>query len=143
MKLTIRQLRVLEAVATSGSVTKAAQRLNVTQSAASMALTDAQIVLGRTVFARSKGRKLEITDEGRRLLPLVKSILGMLEDLEGPEAEAELSGNLVIGASPLIAETVLPQLCADFMLLYPRAHIQVEVETARNLIERLTRFEIA
>lgn len=142
MKLTIRQLRVIEAVATLGSVTKAAERLNISQSAASMALTDAQVILGRTVFAHSKGRKLEITDEGRRLIPLVKSILGMLEDLERPETNAGLSGKLVIGASPLIAETFLPQLCADFMQLNPEVRLQVEVETARSLIERMTRFEI-
>jgi len=142
MKLTIRQLRVLEAVASLGSVTKAARHLNVTQSAASMALTDAQIVLGRTIFAHSKGRKLEITDEGRRLLPAIKSILGMLEELERPEAETDLSGTLLVGASPLIAETALPQLCADFMLQHPRVHIHVEVESSRGLIERMTRFEI-
>lgn len=142
MKLTIRQLRVVEAVATLGSVTRAAERLNISQSAASMALTDAQIILGRAVFAHSKGRKLEITDEGRRLLPLVKSVLGMVEEIERPEADAGLSGNLVIGASPLIAETILPDLCAEFMQANPGVRMQVEVETARSLIDRLTRFEI-
>lgn len=142
MKLTIRQLRVVEAVATLGSVTKAAERLNISQSAASMALTDAQVILGRPIFAHSKGRKLEITDEGRRMIPLVKSILGMVEELERPKAESGLTGQLVIGASPLIAETILPQLCADFLQLNPEVRVRVEVETARSLIDRLTRFEI-
>jgi DNA-binding transcriptional LysR family regulator len=142
MKLTIRQLRVFEAVASLGSVSRAAERLGMSQSAASMALTDAQIILGRTVFAHSKGRKLEITDEGKRLLPIVKSILGMMDDLERPAADLELSGNLVIGASSLIAETILPELCAAFMRSHPEVRIKVEVQTARELINRLTRFEL-
>jgi DNA-binding transcriptional LysR family regulator len=142
MKLTIRQLQVFDAVATLGSVTKAAEKLNMSQSAASMALTDIQIVLGRSLFAHSRGRKLEITDEGRRLIPLVKAIIGRLEDLGRPGADVQPSGNLVIGASPLIAETILPRLCVDFMQIYPAVRIQVEVETARNLIDRLTRFEL-
>jgi DNA-binding transcriptional LysR family regulator len=142
MRLTLRQLQVFDAVATLGSVTKAAEKLNMSQSAASMALTDVQIVLGRPLFAHSKGRKLEITDEGKRLLPIVKSILGNLSELEQSGVDAPPSGRLVIGASPMIAETVLPRLCVEFMRLYPGVTVQIDVETTHNLIARLTRFEL-
>ena len=71
MKLTLRQLRVFDAVAASGSVTRAADKLNMSQSAASAALSDLQIVLRRPLFAHAKGRPVEITEEGRRLQPIV------------------------------------------------------------------------
>lgn len=81
MKVTIRQLQVFDAVATLGSVTAAATKLNMSQSAASGALTDLQIILGRPLFAHAKGRPLQITDEGKRLQSTVRSLLGMAADM--------------------------------------------------------------
>jgi DNA-binding transcriptional LysR family regulator len=142
MKLTLRQLRVFDAVASAGSVTRAAERLNMSQSAASAALSDLQIILGRSLLAHAKGRPVEITEEGRRLQPIVKSLLGKLQDLERGDIDAPPSGKLVIGATALIAETVLPRVCVDFMRLYPDVRIHIEAEPARVLLDRLTRFEL-
>jgi DNA-binding transcriptional LysR family regulator len=142
MKLTLRQLRIFDAVAASGSITKAAEKLNMSQSAASTALGDLQIILHRPLFAHAKGRPVEITDEGKRLQPIVKSLLGKLQDLEHEDIAAPLNGMLVIGATALIAETVLPRVCVDFMQLYPAVQVRIEAEPARNLLDRLTRFEL-
>lgn len=142
MKVTIRQLEVFDAVASLGSVTAAARRLNMSQSAASSALTDLQIVLKRPLFAHARGRPLQITDEGKRLHPIVRSLLGELEDIERPGGDAPLSGKLVIGATAMIAETVLPRLCVEFMGLYPGVQVRVEVDTIDGLFERLGRFEL-
>ena len=142
MKVTLRQLEVFDAVATLGSVTKAADKLGMSQSAASSALTDLQIVLGRPLFAHAKGRPLQITDEGKRLHPTVRSLLGQIHDVEHPGDEAALRGKLVIGATALVAETMLGRLCIEFMQRHPGVQIQVEVETTQNLLERLARFEL-
>ncbi|TCM20468.1 LysR family transcriptional regulator [Novosphingobium sp. PhB165] len=141
MKISIRQLQVFDAVATLGSVTAAAAKLNVSQSAASTAISDLQIVLGRQLFAHAKGRPLQITDEGRRLHPMVRSVLGELEDIER-DGQGELSGQLVIGATATIAETELPRLCVEFMRRHPKVQIRVESESTLTLFERLGRFEI-
>lgn len=142
MKVTIRQLQVFDAVASLGSVTAAANRLNMSQSAASSALTDLQIVLRRSLFAHAKGRPLQITDEGKRLHPIVRSILGEIEDIERTDGDAPLSGKLVIGATAMIAETELPRLCVDFMRLHPGVQIRVEAESVGDLFDRLGRFEL-
>jgi DNA-binding transcriptional LysR family regulator len=142
MKVTLRQLEVFDAVATLGSVTKAAEKLAMSQSAASSALTDLQIVLGRPLFAHAKGRPLQITDEGKRLHPTVRSLLGQIHDVEHPGDEEALRGKLLVGATALIAETMLGRLCVEFMQRHPGVQIQVEVETTQNLLERLARFEL-
>ena len=142
MKITLRQLQVFDAVAALGSVTAAAARLNMSQSAASTALSDLQIVLQRPLFAHARGRPLQITDEGKRLCPIVRSLLGEVEDIERGEADAQISGTLVIGATAMVAETVLPQLCIEFMQLHPEVRIHVEAESAGDLFERLARFEL-
>lgn len=142
MKVTLRQLEVFDAVATLGSVTKAADKLGMSQSAASSALTDLQIVLGRPLFAHARGRPLQITDEGKRMHPEVRSLLGKIHDIENADDDAVLRGKLVIGATALIAETMLGRLCVEFMQRHPEVQIQVEVETTANLLERLARFEL-
>ncbi len=142
MKVTLRQLQVFDTVATLGSVTRAAVKLNMSQSAASSALTDLQIILGRPLFAHVKGRPLQITDEGKRLQPLVRSALGEITAIEGSPSDAPLSGRLVVGSTAMIAETVLPQLCIEFMELHPEVRIMVQAESVGDLFERLQRFEL-
>jgi DNA-binding transcriptional LysR family regulator len=143
MKITIRQLQVFDSVATLGSVTAAAAKLNMSQSAASSTLTDLQIILRRSLFTHTKGRPLQITDEGKRLRPIVRSLLGEIQDIEQADGSATLRGKLVIGASATIAETVLPQLCVEFMRLHPEVQINVEAASVGDLFERLARFELA
>lgn len=141
MKVTLRQLEIFDAVATLGSVTSAAQKLGMSQSAASNALTDLQIILRRPLFAHAKGRPLQITDEGRRLRPIVRSLLREVTDIES-DKEAPLRGALVVGATEMIAETMLPALCVEFLRLHPDVQIKVEAASATELFERLSRFEL-
>jgi DNA-binding transcriptional LysR family regulator len=142
MKVTIRQMQVFDAVAALGSVTAAAARLGMSQSAASSALTDLQIILRRPLFAHAKGRSLQITDEGKRLRPIIRSLLSEIQGIERDDANAPLSGKLVIGATAMIAETVLPRLCVEFMQLHPGVEIQLEAGTVGDMFERLARFEL-
>lgn len=142
MKVTIRQLQVFDAVAALGSVTRAAEKLGMSQSAASAALTDLQIILRRPLFVHAQGRPLQITDEGRRLHPKIRSLLTEVSDIEHADSNAPLSGKLVIGATSMIADTVLPRLCVEFMRLHPGVHIHLEAEAVGDLFERLARFEL-
>lgn len=142
MKVKIRQLQVFDAVATQGSVTAAADSLNMSQSAASSALTDLQLILGRNLFAHAKGRPLQITDEGRRLQPQIRSILREIENVESNDEATPISGTLVVGATAMIAETDLPRLSIEFMRRHPEVRVRVISESARSLCERLARFEL-
>lgn len=142
MKVTLRQLQVFDAVATLGSVTAAAAKLNMSQSAASSTLTDLQIVLKRPLFAHAKGRALQITDEGKRLRPIIRSLLGEIHDIENAYDNAPLSGRLVVGATATIAETVLPRLCVEFMQLHPEVQIHINSVSVGDLFNRLARFEV-
>jgi DNA-binding transcriptional LysR family regulator len=115
----------------------------MSQSAASSALTDLQIVLKRSLFEHAKGRALQITDEGKRLHPMVRSVLGEIEDIERSEFDAPLAGQLVIGATTMIAETELPRLCIEFRKMHPGVTFRVDAATDGELFERLARFELA
>jgi DNA-binding transcriptional LysR family regulator len=142
MRVTIRQLEVFDALASLGSVTRAADSLAMSQSAASSALLDLQAALRRPLFMHKKGRPLQITDEGRRLHTEIRSLLSGIRDLEQPDDDADLSGRLVIGATALVAETVLPDLCMQFKKRHPHVQFQIEAEPVQSLLQRMTNFEL-
>src|SRR5262249_58386983 len=85
VKLEIRHLRLLAAVAQTGSVTEAGKRLHVTQSALSHQLRDAEEKLGAALFLRL-GKKMVLTPAGEKLLVSARRVL---EELGNTEAQIE------------------------------------------------------
>jgi DNA-binding transcriptional LysR family regulator len=142
VKITLRQLKVFDTVASLGSVTAAANKLNMSQSAASTALSELQTSLRKVLFAHAKGRAVQITDEGKRLQPMIRSVLRQIEDIESAGEESPLCGKLVVGATSMIAEIMLPRLCYEFMCLNPAVAVKVEAGSAGDLFDRLTRYEL-
>ncbi|CAN7194369.1 LysR family transcriptional regulator [Phenylobacterium sp. LjRoot225] len=141
MKFTLRQLQVFEAVAACGSVVGAAERLGMSQSAASEALKDLQIILRRPLFTHVKGRTLQLTEEGKRLRPMIRSMLQQADEIERTP-EAEMEGRLLVGATAMIAETMLPELCVKFRERHPGVQIMLQAESQGELFERLQRMEL-
>lgn len=81
-ELSYPHLRYFWAVAREGNLTRAARKLNVTQSAVSVQLRKLEDALGTTLFER-KGRGLELTRAGRRTLDYADSIFSLGEELLG------------------------------------------------------------
>ncbi len=84
--LDLKLLRSFNAVAMESSVTRAAERLNLTQPTVSGQLKELEQALGFSLFHRTS-RRVTLTDQGDRLLPLVQSLLGRAEDVRS-EVEA-------------------------------------------------------
>ena len=68
MPITLRQLEIFEEVAANQHVTKASERLLVSQSAVSMAIGELESIVGGPLFER-RGRRLLLNERGRLLLP--------------------------------------------------------------------------
>lgn len=86
---TLRQYEYLVAVAELGSLTEAARHLNVSQPSLSVAITRVETRLGRPVFLRRKGAKVEVTPYGHRLLGQVRALLALAQEIErSPDGSA-------------------------------------------------------
>lgn len=81
VKLEVRHLKLLEAVAATGSVTEAGKRLHLTQSALSHQLRDAEEKLGTPLFLRL-GKKMVLTPPGAKLLISAQRVLDELGSAE-------------------------------------------------------------
>jgi len=138
MAITFRQLEIFIAVAETQQVTRASKKLLLTQSAVSMALGELENQLGGPLFDRH-GRSLLLNDRGRYLLPLSKTILHQVANIETilTEQQGTVAGVLEIVASSTIGNYVLPYLIGAFMQLHPEAHINmlvVNTMTAEKLV---------
>ncbi|MCX5877053.1 MAG: LysR family transcriptional regulator, partial [Deltaproteobacteria bacterium] len=119
MSITLRQLEIFVAVAETQQVTKASEKLFLTQSAVSMALNELQNQLGGPLFDR-RGRALLINDRGRYLLPFAKEILCQINNIETlmTEKNDKVVGALKIVASSTVGNYVLPYLIGAFKQMH-------------------------
>lgn len=132
--LSFRKLDVFVQVAEQGQITRVAEALGLSQAAVSMALASLEKLHGGPLFHR-EGRRLLLTEQGRRLIPVAKTLLHdadnftrMLED-----SHDQPSGHLHVGASTTIGNYLLPLLVADFSRRYPQAKIQLQVGNTEQI----------
>lgn len=120
MKPTLRQLRAFVALARTGSFTRAAAYLHVTQAALSGLIKELEQTLGIRLVDRST-RKIALTEIGRELFPLFSKTI---DDLDGALLDianhTQLKKGVVRVAAPqLMACTLLPEVIASYRAAYP------------------------
>ncbi len=109
-------LEVLVRVAETGSLTRAADVLGVTQQAVSARLRAAEQAIGQPLAHRTASGTA-LTDAGRVVLGLAVPVLEASRRLEaGVAALREPAGSLVVAASQTIAELLLPGGCSPTVL---------------------------
>jgi DNA-binding transcriptional LysR family regulator len=117
---------VLHAVLSEGSVTRAAQKLHVTQSAVSNALARLRELLQDPLFVRN-GRGLVPTPRARELAPLVQRALGALQAAVGGSAfdPAQSTRRFTLAWSDAQAIAHLPDLLPQFERELPNATLRI------------------
>jgi len=138
VKLEIRHLRLLDAVAEEGSVTGAAKRLHTTQSALSHQLRDAEERLDTRLFLRLR-KRMVLTPAGDHLLAAARRVLQELSRAE------EQVNNLNGGASGLIRLTTecytcyhwLPPLLKRFHKKFPKVDVSIDADSTHGAIDAL------
>ncbi len=118
--LTLRQLRAIAAVYSAGSISAAAERLSVTQSAASMLLIQAEAALGTRLFDRTT-RSLSPTQAAEQMIGIVDRILGDLDALDQVTSDLEglNRGQVRLTATPATGMALLPETVRRYRALYP------------------------
>ncbi|GII00811.1 LysR family transcriptional regulator [Planobispora takensis] len=141
--MTLTQLRTFLAVAETGSVRAAAERLYVTQSAVSAALVALQKSLGLRLV-RPAGRGLRLTEAGEVYAGYVRRVLGLLEEARtaaAGEADPE-RGRVRVAAVTTAGEELLPSLLAGFRARHPGVGITLEVGNRERVHALLAAHEV-
>lgn len=135
MNITLKQLTVFTTTARLSGITKAAEALSMTQSAASQSLKELENILGYPLFTRF-GRKLVINDHGQALLSKAMQMLALQSQIQKPTS-SELQGELKVAASVTIGSYVMPQLLAEFIKLHPKVEPKLAISNSEQVIDKL------
>lgn len=143
MNVTLRQLRAFVAVARTGSFTLAAESLFVTQSALSGLIKELEQALGLRLVDRST-RRIQLSEVGRDLYPLVDKILHDLDGALGEVAnlKALKTGTVRVAAPQLMACTLLPEAIAVFGAEYPQIRIRLVDSLVESVMSRVFSGEV-
>ncbi|MGH8092523.1 MAG: LysR family transcriptional regulator [Chthoniobacterales bacterium] len=123
----IRHLRYLVAVVEAGSITRAADRLGLSQPNISSQIRGLEEALQVELLQR-KGKRIFLTSVGHTLLRYARSILRQLEDFhrELDLDPAEMRGVLRLGVVPSLNIALIPLLLGKFVVTHPGVSLSVE-----------------
>ena len=132
--MTLEQLRVFVCVAECEHMTRAAQTLNLTQSATSAAIAVLEERHGVKLFDRI-GRRIALTGAGRAFLGEARAVLARATTAEQTLADlAGLNtGELVLAASQTIGSYWLPPRIVQFRAAYPGLTIKLRIGNTQRV----------
>ena len=134
--MTLRHLRVFLAVYQTQNVTRAAERLHMTQPTVTRAVQELERYYGVRLFERIN-RRLYITQSGRQLYARAVHIVGSFDRMEKELKNWDEFGLLRIGATPTLASVLLPKTLMTFEKKHPKLHVRCSVENGTHLQEAL------
>jgi DNA-binding transcriptional LysR family regulator len=136
------QLRVFHAIVTTGSFTRAAERLAVTPPAVSLQVRQLERQCGTRLFERI-GRRVRLTPAGDTLRRYALRIFTLAEDAERAlQGERGFIGaRLQIAATPTIAGYYLGPFWQAVRRRYPHLRLELSVQNSQRVRERLLRLE--
>jgi LysR family transcriptional regulator, nitrogen assimilation regulatory protein len=139
----LKRLRTFVAVADLGTVSKAALRLRISQSALSRQISDLESECAFTLFDRV-GRRLFLTTRGEQLLGDCRAVLGQVGSLA---ERIELlkrgdSGVLKLAAPPQTIESVLSGFLPRYAERSPNVHIKLTEALGMDQVPLLERGEV-
>ncbi|MCP1200258.1 LysR family transcriptional regulator [Notoacmeibacter sp. MSK16QG-6] len=137
-RLTLRQIRLVAAIAEHRQLSIAASELNITQPAASRTLAETEQLYGTQLFERHS-RGMSPTEAG---LIVARRAANILRELRAGESEVEqleagLGGSVVIGAVTGPALGRIVPVLSDFRLIAPEVEVEVETGMSDELIRNL------
>lgn len=136
-------LAIFLAVAETGNLTRAAERLHISQPAVSKQLRELEKSLGMALFHRlSKGVRL--TEGGEILLEYARQIFALENEAERALNELRhlTRGHLAIGASTTIGVYLLPEICTRFRTQFPGIEVQLIIANTHEVQQRLLNNEV-
>jgi DNA-binding transcriptional LysR family regulator len=141
MRYSLRQLEVFLATARYENVTRAAEALAMSQSAASGSLRELENQFDVKLFDRL-GKRLQLSELGQQLRPQAERLLEQAQALEQSLAGEDVIGRLQVGATLTIGNYIAVGMIADFRQRHPRADIVLRVANTERIAEHVARFEL-
>jgi DNA-binding transcriptional LysR family regulator len=139
--LDIAALRSFLTVAETGTVTRAASQLNLTQSAVSLQIKRLEDSFGCAFFERS-GRGVTLTSQGEQLVGYARRLLSINDETWLRISGSALAGEIHLGSPDDLLYPRVPLVLRAFTRAKPRIKVQVHSGQTMVLKERFARGEL-
>lgn len=139
--MTIRHLAIYKMVCEEMSITKAGERLYMTQPAVSHVIAQLEREAGTPLFDR-RAQKIYINERGKALLEKALRLLALYDEIGRELPELEKKAVLRIGSSITIAAFWLPSFVSEFERSNSDTPLDINVDSAFHTVSRLERGEI-
>jgi DNA-binding transcriptional LysR family regulator len=138
MNITLRQLKVFEAVARHLNYTRAAEELFLTQPAVSMQIKQLEEQIGQPLFEQM-GKKIHLTEPGREVYRYSQAINNLLTEMQMVLAEMKglQHGKLTLTVAST-ANYFLPTLLGVFSQRHRGVTVDIDVTNRENLLRALS-----
>jgi len=134
-------LRSFVAVADQGGVTRAAQMLNLTQSAVSMQLKRLEDLLGLGLLDRT-GRRIGLTPSGEQMLGYARRLVALNDEVVGRLTDQVWEGEVTFGVPHDIIHPVIPRILKQFNAAFPRVRVHLSSLYSSLLMDSHAKGEI-
>lgn len=139
--MNIQDLYTFKEVVQQGSISKAAQALNYTQSNVSMKIQQLE-KLYNTTFLYRKYNGIQLTPKGEAFYEMVMKMLKIYEKTFEVMHQNEVNGQLRIGSMETTAALHLPKLLTTYHENYKDVDITVITGPSKQSIERVENYEL-
>lgn len=143
MNLTQRQLQLFTVTADTLNLSRAAERLHLSQPAFTRALQALENQLGLRLFDRST-RRMALTADGQRFLPAAQRLLDDLRhavaDLQGQGTA--LGGRVVVALGTAFGGCAMPRVLAGFGQAHPAVRVQLLDDNSQGITARVAQGEV-
>lgn len=137
LRLTLRQLDILEAVARCGSFSRASEALHLTQPAVSMQIKQLEASLGLPLFEQI-GKRIHLTEAGRETLETSRAVHRELANLEHTLGDLQgLKGGTLTVSVVSSASYLGARLIAAFRQIHPDVRVSLNAVNRETLLRHL------
>ncbi len=138
---TFKQIQTFMEVARQSSVTKAAERLFVTQPAVSMQLRQLEDAFG-LALVEPMGRNIRLTAAGESFLTYATAAMGQFKDMEALMAEyVGLKKGSIDLAVVTTSKYFIPMLLVQFGRLHTGIDVRLKIDNRENVLGLLSRYD--
>lgn len=138
MQLDVESLRTLLAVIDHGGMTRAADHLNLSQSAVSWKIKRLEERVGRSLLIRD-GRSIRPTRDARALMDDARLLVDVHDRAAARLNDTELAGTVKLGSNEEVDPSRMASLLGRFKRVHPGATIEFVIDHTEHLVEQLDR----
>ena len=135
MNFSLRQLRAFATLARTGSFTRAAAELHLSQPALTVQVRELESALGLKLVDRNT-RRVELTGIGRELLPVFERVLGDIRAVaeNARELAAGDRGTVLVAALPSLCSRLIPAAIARLKRTHPGVKVKLQDTVALRIL---------